>query len=107
MADMPIIAEPTGCLVIKKVIRPVRLLFYIPVLVVELGIEQYQACQLGRTLRGVVGRETATEARSYQADSRCSRLLAQMSQRHPNVVQVRTQRVVLLPTLALPMATEV
>jgi len=107
VADVAVFAQPARSVVIQVIVRPVRFLVYIPGLVVELRVEQYQPRQFGGSPGRVVRSEAATEAGPEQADPRCSSRLTEMSQRNPDVIEVRGQHALFLSAFALPVAAEV
>ncbi len=107
MTDVAVLAKATGRLVVEVITVPVRLLIDVTILVVQLRIQQHQPRQFVGTLGRVVGSQPAAEACPKQTDPTHARCLEQMSQCDADVVEVNSQSVVFLPTIAVTVATKV
>jgi hypothetical protein len=96
-----------GSVIVETIIVPIWFLTDVPILVLQLRVQEDQPRQLIRPFRGVVGTQSPAEAGTEQADHRCASQPASFRERNANVVQVRSQGAVLLTSLTLPVPAKI
>src|SRR5579871_5212496 len=102
-----LLSEITSSFITEVVVPPVRPGVDGALFVVELGIQEHQAINLGWSLGRIVTTDTTTEAGAKQTDTSSPRDFAYIRQRHPDVVKDGGQRQLFLSAVALTMAAEI